>query len=234
ILAAILFPVFGAAKEQGKLASCQGNLKQIGTAIDLYVGDNAGRYPCATRVVPSAVKLNAEQYPNNVTWDIAIFKYVKSIGVLKCPSDGKARPKHRYVLRNIIPHARSYSYNDPVCYNTWATRKVSSHPDTWTEGEIRYSRSKCVSLTEFHGAMGEDIENPGVVNASAYAYNDFGWPSCCTLGGQQPKLGVHQNAAVVNYLFLDGHVKGMDPEKMKKSVEVDKTIYYDYLRLTVH
>ncbi|MCE5198338.1 DUF1559 domain-containing protein [bacterium] len=95
ILAAILFPVFGAAKEQGRLASCQGNLKQLGTAMDLYVGDNAGRYPCAMRTVPSTVKLNAEQYPNTVTWDIAIFKYVKSVGDFKCPSDGKARPKHR-------------------------------------------------------------------------------------------------------------------------------------------
>lgn len=45
ILAAILFPIFGRAKEAAGRGNCQSNLKQIGTALALYCDDNNGRYP---------------------------------------------------------------------------------------------------------------------------------------------------------------------------------------------
>src|SRR5437762_11676423 len=40
ILAAILFPVFAQAREKARGIACMNNMKQIGTAISLYVGDN--------------------------------------------------------------------------------------------------------------------------------------------------------------------------------------------------
>ncbi|MBM3460152.1 MAG: prepilin-type N-terminal cleavage/methylation domain-containing protein, partial [Armatimonadetes bacterium] len=39
ILAAILFPVFGAAREKARQAVCASNLRQVGMAFQLYVGD---------------------------------------------------------------------------------------------------------------------------------------------------------------------------------------------------
>ena len=39
ILAAILFPVFSQAREAARKASCQSNLKQIGTAMQMYTQD---------------------------------------------------------------------------------------------------------------------------------------------------------------------------------------------------
>ena len=39
ILAAILFPVFAQAREKARQAACQSNLKQIGTAVLMYVQD---------------------------------------------------------------------------------------------------------------------------------------------------------------------------------------------------
>ncbi len=45
ILAAILFPVFGRAREAAKRASCSSNLKQLGVAFQLYTKDYADRYP---------------------------------------------------------------------------------------------------------------------------------------------------------------------------------------------
>ncbi|MDD3925112.1 MAG: DUF1559 domain-containing protein [bacterium] len=49
ILASILFPVFGKAREKARSATCQSNLKQIGLAISMYVEDYdehlfAGKY----------------------------------------------------------------------------------------------------------------------------------------------------------------------------------------------
>jgi prepilin-type N-terminal cleavage/methylation domain-containing protein/prepilin-type processing-associated H-X9-DG protein len=45
ILAAILFPVFAAAKSSAKTTMCASNLKQIGTAVMLYQGDYDDAYP---------------------------------------------------------------------------------------------------------------------------------------------------------------------------------------------
>ncbi len=45
ILAAILVPNFIRARAQGQVTSCKANLKNIGTACEMYATDNAGRYP---------------------------------------------------------------------------------------------------------------------------------------------------------------------------------------------
>ncbi len=39
ILAALLFPVFGSAREKARQISCDSNLHQIGLAIDMYAQD---------------------------------------------------------------------------------------------------------------------------------------------------------------------------------------------------
>ena len=47
ILAAILFPVFARAKESANKTQCINNLKQIGTAVSMYIQDNDETYPDA-------------------------------------------------------------------------------------------------------------------------------------------------------------------------------------------
>jgi len=44
ILASILFPVFGRAKEQGKQTSCCSNMKQVGMAFQLYLQNYDDRF----------------------------------------------------------------------------------------------------------------------------------------------------------------------------------------------
>lgn len=45
ILAAILVPNFVKARAQGQLTSCKSNLKNIGTACEMFAADHNGRYP---------------------------------------------------------------------------------------------------------------------------------------------------------------------------------------------
>ena len=47
ILAAMLMPALQKARESGRSASCLNNLKQIGTAMDMYAGDFDDHFiPC--------------------------------------------------------------------------------------------------------------------------------------------------------------------------------------------
>ncbi|MDD2485589.1 MAG: prepilin-type N-terminal cleavage/methylation domain-containing protein [bacterium] len=45
LLAAILFPVFGKAREKARQATCQSNLKQIGSGVQMYMQDWDGFVP---------------------------------------------------------------------------------------------------------------------------------------------------------------------------------------------
>jgi prepilin-type N-terminal cleavage/methylation domain-containing protein len=51
ILAAILVPNFIRARAQGQLTACKSNLKNIGTALEMYSTDWSGKYPNAGTAV---------------------------------------------------------------------------------------------------------------------------------------------------------------------------------------
>ena len=42
ILAAMLLPALSAARERSRASACVSNLKQMGTAMDMYTADNKG------------------------------------------------------------------------------------------------------------------------------------------------------------------------------------------------
>ena len=51
ILAAILVPNFIRARAQGQLTACKSNLKNIGTALEMYSTDWSGKYPTTTTLL---------------------------------------------------------------------------------------------------------------------------------------------------------------------------------------
>src|SRR5438309_153039 len=98
ILAAILFPVFAQAREMARKASCQSNLKQLGTGMTMYVQDydetypapggpgayGAGNFyvfpPTANTPTPSPTSLRWQ------LWGQTLQPYIKNYGVFQCPS----------------------------------------------------------------------------------------------------------------------------------------------------
>ena len=52
ILAALLLPALSRAKESGRATACLSNLRQIGIALQLYVGDNNNRLPFMRDIYP--------------------------------------------------------------------------------------------------------------------------------------------------------------------------------------
>jgi prepilin-type N-terminal cleavage/methylation domain-containing protein/prepilin-type processing-associated H-X9-DG protein len=78
MLAAILFPVFGRARENARRSSCQSNLKQIGLGIIQYTQDYDEFFP-----LTGTVNLNYSVFSS-------IQPYIKSVQLLQCPSETTA------------------------------------------------------------------------------------------------------------------------------------------------
>lgn len=74
ILAAILFPVFAQAREKARETQCISNLRQLGTATQMYVQDHDGIYPVAWNPY------------TGYGFDYLLYPYVKNLGVYECPS----------------------------------------------------------------------------------------------------------------------------------------------------
>ncbi|RYG69910.1 DUF1559 domain-containing protein [bacterium] len=82
ILAAILFPVFGRARENARRSSCMSNMKQQGLGVMQYVQDFDEKFP------------QAYWYPNDsssaggyASWSGTVQPYLKSEQIFVCPSD---------------------------------------------------------------------------------------------------------------------------------------------------
>ena len=82
ILAAILFPVFARARDKARATSCLSNIKELGLAMKMYVGDNDQFFPytyLTGQVSPCGT--------HNYCWTAPIYPYVKNKGIFCCPSD---------------------------------------------------------------------------------------------------------------------------------------------------
>jgi prepilin-type N-terminal cleavage/methylation domain-containing protein/prepilin-type processing-associated H-X9-DG protein len=84
VLASLLLPTFGRARESARGTACLSNLHQIGIALQLYVQDNHNKLPVMRDVSPDPNVAATNTFP-------AINKVLASelgnTNVLRCPSD---------------------------------------------------------------------------------------------------------------------------------------------------
>jgi prepilin-type N-terminal cleavage/methylation domain-containing protein len=82
ILAAILFPVFAQAKNAAKKTSDLSNLKQLGTAEALYLGDNDDTYNSPAHYDAP----QADGTLQTILWYSMILPYTKNVQMFKSPA----------------------------------------------------------------------------------------------------------------------------------------------------
>lgn len=86
LLAAILFPVFGRARENARRSSCQSNMRQMGLALHQYIQDFDEYLPRGrTYVGPGTTDW--------VPWQFALQPYVANIQIFRCPSNVRTNDK---------------------------------------------------------------------------------------------------------------------------------------------
>src|SRR5437879_5925097 len=95
IVAAILFPVFSAAREKARQVSCISNIQQLGIATHMYAQDWDETYPlglisCSTgghfwtRWNDQPTELPCSGF--QITWMDLLYPYVRSWDIYHCPS----------------------------------------------------------------------------------------------------------------------------------------------------
>jgi prepilin-type N-terminal cleavage/methylation domain-containing protein/prepilin-type processing-associated H-X9-DG protein len=211
ILAAILFPVFTAAKEKGRQTACLNNLKSLGLGFGLYL-DTFGKYPAGAPygidpTPPSAWVINGPhgdanpQLPKRYIRYVdvthgSLFPYVKNKSVYVCPSDADC------VRQNFgLSYAMNRWLNDP-----WQTT------NSWGRGPIRESAvvrpSKCLLLLCYgkgFDAKFDSAGNPIWDLPTTHALDDPFYDAQAERPGN-----VHSGGT--SYLMCDLHVQWL-PEK---------------------
>lgn len=89
LLAAILFPVFGRARENARRSSCQSNLKQLGLGIIQYAQDYDEvmvRQIYKSDPNDNCGDVNSSGATTLYKWPNAIYPYIKSAQIFQCPS----------------------------------------------------------------------------------------------------------------------------------------------------
>ena len=214
LLAAILFPVFGRVREKARASTCLSNLKQIGIAEMQYCQDSDG-YNAPLGGGTSTLNPNGDgHYLTSPSWRQTLDSYIENTQVFSCPD-------HNANVGNADGAITSSSADITPGYGAYAAIPVSYAGTGYT-----------MSTT---GMLISGFTDPStrlmiVEEASGgTAYGAASWATCGTdspasnwvdywngeVGGvpvaNDAKFVFTGHTAMLNYCFLDGHVKALVP-----------------------
>ncbi len=180
ILAAILFPVFAKAREKARQIACVSNLKQIGTALMMYVQDYDETYPSIPWNTVSGGNYYTEsncyiyngEYTGSCGYRTQLEPYIKNGNVFKCPSDSEC----------IISSDNSNNghYQTSYVYRNWMALAGGSPQPIWDR------TGKPLTLSQF------GYPSQIFIIYERYHFHDNTWGSA---------------NAPENVIFADGHAK---------------------------
>lgn len=205
ILAAILFPAFGRARENARRTSCASNLKQIGLAALQYTQDYDGTNMRSWNGTDFGPSDATERYK----WMDSLQPYAKSEQIFNCPSEGKVNRPYRF--RDGTNYG-SYGINGAY----FGESQARTSPDVLSEADIE-DAAGTVWVTE----TVEPINNFSFAWAGV-ANN----PSITPGPPRQLERIVERHLETVNVLWCDGHVKAVKLDVLaKKNAEQTLTAF---------
>jgi prepilin-type N-terminal cleavage/methylation domain-containing protein/prepilin-type processing-associated H-X9-DG protein len=202
ILAAILFPVFAQARERARMSACVSNMRQIGTAMMLYVQDYDETFPYM-RFNGTGDGTSAAKGKYSYVWKNAIRPYLKSIDVLACPSN----PMSRSVPGKPCPNLTSPQPGENS--EGWEVEPEQRMP-------ISYGMNTCASTwypaDSLEGRQSGPLRQAQLVRpADTIFISENTWAAVDVhpwwLWSACPGIFAHPTGKVGNFIFYDGHVK---------------------------
>ena len=247
ILAAILFPAFAKAREKARQISCASNMRQIGTALTMYVQDFDEMYPQEHPTVsdPAHGKAaNGGDYDGQLEDDDfgspfeKIMPYVSHGNFANdasmqehlfiCPDDSDPHGANLGALCTETPPApglTSYLINAYFLFGL----SQASVPVPANTIYVAERNGKFCDV-HIHPWLGEIYDNAADVNK----INGNTPIPTCIAGNGNGQYGVASNRHTdgANYTFADGHVKWELPSRTIEPLLPDQACFGQYQALS--
>ena len=233
ILAAILFPVFASAKTAAKKTASLSNVKQIGTASQLYLADYDDMTPPVFWYDPLAVDFSSSYgfhyYP------LLMLPYTKNEQIFICPNDSADDPvmrdsqgrgrfdKNNELYYYLLGANPSYGFNYRYLNRFLGTTVVQGMPTRQFSGVSATSLNSTSDTILFAEATMKNLR--GVTNPVGYALIEppfaissvgyAGWTGAFPDARSQGQLWGRFDSKKVLVTWLDSHAKVTSIDSLK-------------------
>ncbi len=206
ILAGMLLPVLGNARNKAREISCRSNLKQLGLAVNMYIGDNQGFLPLRELTMTSS-----EGKPVKQSYAAGLMEYILP-GKIKFGNDlNRVIPRYPKTFECPTFPEEPVSRRSYSCYVQYACVKdifVKLNATTTQGLKLSSFRkqnlSNTVTLTDVKKETVTGAGHFEVINSTAANYllpSEY----------YTPRVAHAYNVSV---LFLGGNVDGVDFRKL--------------------
>lgn len=205
LLAAILFPVFSAAREKARATACLSNMKQTTTALSLYVQDYDEIFPgyVERTFIPPA----PEPSPDTKIWTSFLLPYTRNEQIVLCPSANQTRWGGTWAERGWV----SIGYN--TNFGEWF--RVQGDSNTPIRVPLSQLQRPTTTVAFGDSSSGDTLSGPAN-DPRSYAYRGYlianydtrvggcGRPTVVNGGGDTL---VDRHSGGTNIALADGHTK---------------------------
>ncbi|MBI1334809.1 MAG: prepilin-type N-terminal cleavage/methylation domain-containing protein [Armatimonadetes bacterium] len=161
ILAAILFPVFAQAKEAAKQTKALAQMKQLGTSLMIYSGDNDDYFvPASARSLDTSI--------DPVIWTEGLYPYVKNEDIFVSPAASDSKMAKNWSTRRI----QSVGYSDA----TGVDPNSTAVPGSAAPGTEGFTSAASFSQAEESARTGLIVTTPhtvGTTKERGYVFNPY-------------------------------------------------------------
>lgn len=204
ILAAILFPVFAQAKAKAKQAVCISDLRQLGTALALYMGDYDGLLP-DRRDLKTALPGGYKPWSSWPTSDprggwavVVLSPFVKNQELFECPGIAASPLGTAVQVLQTAPSSSS-----TIRSNYWLWR--FDRPDDPVPLDNLWGKSEEQAVSDLQAANNPQAGFPEGIADVEIAVDPYFPRTIPTVPPELKGKSIHFGGR--NRLFLDVHVK---------------------------
>ena len=200
ILAAILFPVFARAREQGKKASCISNLKQLSVGGLMYADDNTG-------------KIGPTNYVQMHLWPHNFERYIKNKPVHLCPSAMKyTKPWSSYVYGSATSAWDWYGFYGSYGLNGWLYADYIGKLNRVQEPARTYFIADSNWIDTWVGQNDSTHRCPETIDTrmGRHQNENYSWGI--------DRLCIDRHTGGIQMTFLDGHGKYIKLQSLLKVI----------------
>ena len=224
ILASMLLPALGKARQKARAIACVSNQKQCGTAIAMYVDENADLvygYNEVSGTCPAIPGITASDregtYPYRFYWCGALMWYgylPKKTPAIRCPAVSN---KFEVTLYNTNDYRIFRAYN---MFPVWAPTILGTTPWVVPKGYNDYYGPTYGYRCIFTTAIKRQSGFPLLVDSWQKDYVSAFPGEIVACNRQNDGLSL-RHADKTNVLFLDGHVAALDIHELDKACDAD-------------